>query len=90
MENSYELQFSEVTQHNESHGYIVCQANGPSRMWTSNATPVQHSACREAIQLVAPEKPFVAPPPQVGDPPAWDPTTSTLIFGERDALHPDL
>lgn len=36
--------------------------------------------------FVAPEKPFIAPPPRVGDPPAWDPTTSTLIFGERDAV----
>jgi glyoxylase-like metal-dependent hydrolase (beta-lactamase superfamily II) len=36
--------------------------------------------------FVAPEKPFVAPPPAVGDSPAWDPTTSTLIFGARDAV----
>jgi glyoxylase-like metal-dependent hydrolase (beta-lactamase superfamily II) len=36
--------------------------------------------------FVAPEKPFVAPPPAVGDPPAWDPTTSTLIFGAHDAV----
>jgi glyoxylase-like metal-dependent hydrolase (beta-lactamase superfamily II) len=36
--------------------------------------------------FVAPEKPFVAPPPAIGDPPAWDPTTSTLIFGARDAV----
>ena len=36
--------------------------------------------------FVAPEKPFNAPPPRVGDPPAWDPTTSTLIFGARDAV----
>jgi len=36
--------------------------------------------------FVAPEKPFTAPPPQVGDPPAWDPTTSTLIFGGREAV----
>jgi glyoxylase-like metal-dependent hydrolase (beta-lactamase superfamily II) len=36
--------------------------------------------------FVAPEKPFIAPPPRVGDPPAWDPTTSTLIFGARDAV----
>src|SRR5690349_24419133 len=36
--------------------------------------------------FVAPEKPFFAPPPRVGDPPAWDPTTSTLIFGARDAV----
>ena len=36
--------------------------------------------------FVAPEKPFVAPPPTVGDAPAWDPTTSTLIFGARDAV----
>jgi glyoxylase-like metal-dependent hydrolase (beta-lactamase superfamily II) len=36
--------------------------------------------------FVAPEKPFTAPPPRVGDPPAWDPTTSTLIFGARDAV----
>jgi glyoxylase-like metal-dependent hydrolase (beta-lactamase superfamily II) len=36
--------------------------------------------------FVAPEKPFIAPPSRVGDPPAWDPTTSTLIFGARDAV----
>jgi glyoxylase-like metal-dependent hydrolase (beta-lactamase superfamily II) len=36
--------------------------------------------------FVAPEKAFIAPPPLVGDPPAWDPTTSTLIFGARDAV----
>lgn len=36
--------------------------------------------------FVAPEKPFTAPPPRVGDPPAWDPTTATLIFGARDAV----
>ena len=36
--------------------------------------------------FVAPEKPFAAPPPAVGDAPAWDPTTSTLIFGARDAV----
>jgi glyoxylase-like metal-dependent hydrolase (beta-lactamase superfamily II) len=36
--------------------------------------------------FVAPEKPFTAPPPAVGDAPAWDPTTSTLIFGARDAV----
>jgi glyoxylase-like metal-dependent hydrolase (beta-lactamase superfamily II) len=36
--------------------------------------------------FTAPEKPFAAPPPTVGDAPAWDPTTSTLIFGARDAV----
>jgi glyoxylase-like metal-dependent hydrolase (beta-lactamase superfamily II) len=36
--------------------------------------------------FVAPEAPFAAPPPRVGDPPAWDPKTSTLIFGARDAV----
>jgi glyoxylase-like metal-dependent hydrolase (beta-lactamase superfamily II) len=36
--------------------------------------------------FVAPEKPFSAPPPLLGDPPAWDPVTSTLIFGARDAV----
>jgi glyoxylase-like metal-dependent hydrolase (beta-lactamase superfamily II) len=36
--------------------------------------------------FVAPEKPFTGPPPRVGDPPAWDPSTSTLIFGARDAV----
>lgn len=36
--------------------------------------------------FVAPEKLAKAPPPRVGDPPAWDPTTSTLIFGARDAV----
>ena len=36
--------------------------------------------------FVAPSKLAKAPPPQVGDPPAWDPTTSTLIFGTRDAV----
>ena len=36
--------------------------------------------------FTAPEKPYVAPPPTVGDAPAWDPTRSTLIFGARDAV----
>jgi len=36
--------------------------------------------------FVAPEKPFADPQRWVGDPPAWDPTTSTLIFGARDAV----
>lgn len=36
--------------------------------------------------FVAPEKPFIAPTLRVGDPPAWDPTTSTLVFGARDAV----
>jgi glyoxylase-like metal-dependent hydrolase (beta-lactamase superfamily II) len=36
--------------------------------------------------FVAPELRFAAPPPRVGDPSAWDPTTSTLIFGARDAV----
>jgi glyoxylase-like metal-dependent hydrolase (beta-lactamase superfamily II) len=36
--------------------------------------------------FTAPEKRFVAPPPTAGDAPAWDPTTSTLIFGARDAV----
>ena len=36
--------------------------------------------------FVAPEKPFIGPPPRVGDPRAWDPVTSTLVFGPRDAV----
>ena len=36
--------------------------------------------------FVAPSKPFTAPPPWAGDPPARDPTTSMLIFGTRDAV----
>ncbi len=36
--------------------------------------------------FVAPEKLAKAPPPRVADPPAWDPTTSTLIFGARGAV----
>jgi glyoxylase-like metal-dependent hydrolase (beta-lactamase superfamily II) len=36
--------------------------------------------------FTAPEAPFSAPPPRVGDPPAWDPKTSTLIFGTHDAV----
>jgi glyoxylase-like metal-dependent hydrolase (beta-lactamase superfamily II) len=36
--------------------------------------------------FVAPENPFTTPPPRVGDPPAWDPKTSTLVFGVRDAV----
>jgi glyoxylase-like metal-dependent hydrolase (beta-lactamase superfamily II) len=36
--------------------------------------------------FVAPSKLAKAPPPRVGDPPAWDPTTSTLIFGDHDAV----
>ena len=41
---------------------------------------------RYDILSQAPEKSFIAPPPRLGDPPAWDPTTATLIFGERDAV----
>ena len=36
--------------------------------------------------FVAPSKQAKAPPPRAGDPLAWDPTTSTLIFGARDAV----
>ncbi|HEX3955004.1 MAG TPA: hypothetical protein VHZ03_00055 [Trebonia sp.] len=36
--------------------------------------------------FTAPSKPFAAPPPRFGDPQAWDPLTSTLIFGDRDAV----
>ena len=36
--------------------------------------------------FVAPSKAAKAPPPRFGDPPAWDPITSTLIFGARDAV----
>jgi glyoxylase-like metal-dependent hydrolase (beta-lactamase superfamily II) len=36
--------------------------------------------------FTASEKRAKAPPPRVGDPPAWGPATSTLIFGARDAV----
>jgi glyoxylase-like metal-dependent hydrolase (beta-lactamase superfamily II) len=36
--------------------------------------------------FVAPSKLAKAPPARFGDPPAWDPTTSTLIFGASDAV----
>jgi glyoxylase-like metal-dependent hydrolase (beta-lactamase superfamily II) len=36
--------------------------------------------------FIAPEKSFKGPQPRVGDPPAWDPTTATLIYGEHDAV----
>ena len=36
--------------------------------------------------FVAPEKSFTDPQHGAGDPLAWDPTTSTLIFGARDAV----
>jgi glyoxylase-like metal-dependent hydrolase (beta-lactamase superfamily II) len=36
--------------------------------------------------FVAPEKRFNGPQPRVGDPPLWDPTTATLIYGEHDAV----
>src|ERR1700744_1809291 len=36
--------------------------------------------------FVAPEIPFSGPPPRVGDPLAWDPKSSTLIFGDREAV----
>jgi metal-dependent hydrolase (beta-lactamase superfamily II) len=36
--------------------------------------------------FVTPAKPAKAPPPRVGESPAWDPTTSTLIFGAHDAV----
>ena len=47
--------------------------------------PATQSALKYDV-FTAPEKPFVAPPPTLGDAPAWDPTTSTLIFGARDAV----
>jgi glyoxylase-like metal-dependent hydrolase (beta-lactamase superfamily II) len=47
--------------------------------------PATRSALRYDL-FTAPEKPFRAPPSKVGDAPAWDPTTSTLIFGDRDAV----
>jgi glyoxylase-like metal-dependent hydrolase (beta-lactamase superfamily II) len=47
--------------------------------------PVPQSVLNYDV-FVAPEKPFVAPTPMVGDAPAWDPTTSTLIFGAHDAV----
>src|SRR5580658_11210800 len=46
-------------------------------------------SCRPALSydvFVAPSKLAKAPPPRLGDPPAWDPTTSTLIFGAHDAI----
>jgi glyoxylase-like metal-dependent hydrolase (beta-lactamase superfamily II) len=46
-------------------------------------------ATRSALSydvFVAPEKPFAGPAPAMGDARAWDPTTSTLIFGPRDAV----
>lgn len=47
--------------------------------------PTTRSVLRYDV-FVAPEKPFAAPPPAWGDAPAWDPTTSTLIFGSHDAV----
>ena len=44
----------------------------------------QHTQLRYAV-FVAPEKPFKGPPPEIGDPPMWDPTTATLIYGDQDA-----
>jgi glyoxylase-like metal-dependent hydrolase (beta-lactamase superfamily II) len=46
-------------------------------------------ATRSALSydvFAAPEKPFAGPAPAMGDARAWDPTTSTLIFGPRDAV----
>ena len=45
----------------------------------------QRTQLRYAV-FVAPEKPLRGPPPEVGDPPMWDPTTATLIYGDRDAV----
>ena len=36
--------------------------------------------------FVAPEKPFSGLQAWIGDPPGWDPTTATLIYGEHDAV----
>jgi glyoxylase-like metal-dependent hydrolase (beta-lactamase superfamily II) len=47
--------------------------------------PASQSALNYDV-FTAPEKPFAAPRPAVGEAPAWDPTTSTLIFGARDAV----
>ncbi len=45
-----------------------------------------HQAQLRYDVFVAPEKPFNGPQPRVGDPPAWDPTSATLIYGEQDAV----
>jgi glyoxylase-like metal-dependent hydrolase (beta-lactamase superfamily II) len=36
--------------------------------------------------FVSPEKPFTGLPHSVGEPPALDPTTATLVYGARDAV----
>jgi len=43
----------------------------------SNRPPLSYDV------FVSPEKRFTVPRPQVGDPPAWHPMTSTVIFGPR-------
>ena len=51
------------------------------RSWhAAKQTPLSYEV------FVAAEMPFKAPPPRVGDPQAWAPVTSTLIFGARDAV----
>ncbi len=45
----------------------------------------QRTQLRYAV-FVAPEKTLAGPPPEVGDPPMWDPTTATLIYGDHDAV----
>lgn len=47
--------------------------------------PTRQSQLRYDV-FVAPEKPFNGPHAWIGDPPAWDPTTATLIFGEHEAV----
>src|SRR5579872_7151028 len=52
---------------------------GPLRM-SSRRTQLRYAV------FVAPEKPLNGPPPEIGDPPMWDPSTATLIYGDHDAV----
>jgi glyoxylase-like metal-dependent hydrolase (beta-lactamase superfamily II) len=66
---------------------LECPAGGYRRQSGGYREPMVTTPSALSYDVfVAPEKPFVAAPPAVGDAPAWDPTTSTLIFGARDAV----
>src|SRR4051794_24347669 len=62
-------------------------SSAPSSILTTGVhhMPDQSTHLRYAV-FVAPEKQLEGPPPDVGDPSMWDPSTTTLIYGDHDAV----
>lgn len=98
MESSYEIRFSELTHHVESHGYIIRPGNTQTYGGTSNVPPEQEAVIREARQLVSRNQPgdreralavlsgiFSQVQLDVSRAPALDPSEPGLVIPGPDA-----